>query len=89
MNVNLDKVAEAMGELCGAARGDWVTASPADVGMHGLPVKAWREAYFEGCKDMAEKIAAQVPEEWQARVQELSRAAFTKAFEAATQSADT
>lgn len=83
MQIEFDKIAEFMGELCGAARHDFVSADPADVGLYGIPVRGWREAYFEGCKDMAEGITAQLPEEYHETVREIARKAFSKAFEAA------
>lgn len=80
MLIEFDQIAEFMGSLCGAARHDWVDASPEDVGMHGVPIKGWRHAYFEGCKDMAEGIAARLPEEYREKVKEIAQASFHKAF---------
>ena len=79
----IPKIAERLGNLCGAARYDWVSANPADVGLHGVPIKQWREAYFEGCKDMAQNVTAALPEGEQERVKEIARAAFDKAFKEA------
>ena len=68
----LSAIAKYMGELCGAAKQDWLTANPADVGLNGICIVHWREAYFEGCKDMASGIYNRLPEPL--------RADFSKTF---------
>lgn len=80
VEIDLIAVAEKMGTLAGAARADWANADPADVGVHGVPVKQWRDAYFVGCKDMAEAVAAALPEAERERVKEIVQTAFTLAF---------
>lgn len=55
------KISKAMGELYGAAAKDVEAADPADVGLNGMPVRGWREAYLEGCKDMADRVGSQFP----------------------------
>jgi hypothetical protein len=89
MQVEFDKIAEYMGELCGAARHDWTIADPSDVGLNGVPIKGWRAAYFEGCKDMAEGIASRLPEELRETVKEVVQAAFHKSFTEAAAAAQT
>ena len=80
MQIEFDGIAEFMGHLCGAARHDWASADPGDVGMHGVPIKQWRDAYFTGCKDMAEGIASKLPEEYRETVKQIAQAAFSKSY---------
>lgn len=58
-----EPVAAYIGELYAAALHDLETANPSDVGLNGVPIRAWREAYLEGCKDMAEGIVTRIPEQ--------------------------
>jgi hypothetical protein len=51
-------IAKLIGEMMAAATHDLKTADPSDVGMNGVPIRAWREAYAEGCKDMANKVVS-------------------------------
>lgn len=83
MQIEFDKIAEYMGELCGAAKHDLNTANPSDVGLNGVPVMGWRQAYFEGCKDMAQGIFSRIPEEHREAVKAATQAAFTRAFDEA------
>ena len=83
MQIELDRLADFMGKLCGTARYDWVSADSGDVGLHGVPIKQWRDAYFEGCKDMAEGIASLVPVECRETMKQIAQASFTKAFDEA------
>jgi hypothetical protein len=46
------RLADGVGEHFAAAMHDHESANPEDVGLHGVPIKAWREGYAEGCKDM-------------------------------------
>lgn len=55
-------VAQYIGNLYGAAWHDAETANPSDVTFDGTAVSAWRRAYLEGCKDMANGVAARLPE---------------------------
>ena len=73
MQIELDRLADFMGKLCGTARYDWVSADPGDVGLHGVPIKQWRDAYFEGCRDMAEGIASLVPVECRETLKQMRR----------------
>lgn len=65
-------IIEYLGNLYGAAKHDWETANPADVGLHGIPVKAWRDAYLEGIKNSASGVVSKFP----AREQEATKALF-------------
>ncbi len=76
-------IAKYMGELCGAARSDWSSVGYDEIGMNGTPIKEWRQAYFEGCKDMAEGITARLPEEYHEAMRKIARDEFAKAFEIA------
>jgi hypothetical protein len=76
--VELDKIADYMGELCGAARRDLDAADPRDVGLNGMPVKQWRAAYLEGCQDMANGIASKLPKECQETIKNIVTAAFER-----------
>lgn len=58
-------IIQYIGELWAAATHDHETADPADVGMGGVPIKAWRNAYREGVKDMAEGIVSRLPKDQQ------------------------
>ncbi len=60
MRDDLKKVAAGIGELYAAAMHDYQIASWNDVGLHGVPIKVWREAYAEGCKDMATAVGARL-----------------------------
>lgn len=80
MNADLDKIAEYAGKLCGAAQRDLNEAKPEDVGLNGMPVLGWRKAYLEGCKDMANGVAAQINDGWLARFHNLFRSAFDAAL---------
>lgn len=62
MRDELERLAEGIGELYAAARHDYAMASWDDIGLHGVPIKHWREAYVEGCKDMAGKVASALDE---------------------------
>ena len=64
-----EKIAEYVGELTAAAKHDWKTANPSDVGMNGVPIVGWRDAYHEGCRDMANGVFTRVPEEIRERFQ--------------------
>lgn len=52
------KIAEAIGELYAAALSDYAAVGYEEIGLHGIPIKVWREAYAEGVKDMAGNVAA-------------------------------
>jgi len=56
----VDEIAAYIGRLYAAAKHDAETCDPSDVGMDGIPIVAWRRAYLEGCKDMAEGVATYV-----------------------------
>ena len=81
-----NKIAEYMGELYGAAKHDLTASNPADVGLNGVSVIGWREAYLEGCKDMAEGVVTRIPEDIREAVKAIVRASFvaTLAKESAT-----
>lgn len=57
-----EEILSYVGTLVGAAKKDLDAANPADVGLHGIPIKQWRAAYYEGCKDMADGIVTRIPE---------------------------
>lgn len=42
--------------LMAAATHDWECAGYDEVGLHGAPIKTWREAYRSGCNDMSSGI---------------------------------
>lgn len=86
--IDLDALAMKIGELCGAARHDWSTANYEDVGLNGMPIKGWREAYFEGCTDMANMVLAAMPVEDQDAFKAAAKAAFSKSFDAAKAASD-
>lgn len=88
IEIELDKLASKVGELCGAARHDWSVASYADVGMNGMPIKGWRAAYDEGCRDMAGAVLSALPEEHRQAFMDASRAAFDKGLEDAKADTD-
>lgn len=52
----VDSALTKAAELMAAAHYDMECAKPNDVGMSGLPIKQWRQAYDEGCRDMAGAI---------------------------------
>ena len=83
----LAKLAEQIGGLCGAARYDWLSADPSEVGLDGVPVKGWRDGYFEGCKDMADKALSCVPEVHHEKFREIAKTAFSKAYDDAADKA--
>lgn len=85
--IDLAALASVMGELCGAARYDLTATDPADVGLNGVPVVGWRDAYFTGCKDMADTVLSALPAEHQEAFTEAARAAFTKGFDDAAKAA--
>lgn len=60
-----DDVLAVIGEQVAAARHDWETCDPGDVGLHGVNIKQWREGYHEGCKDVAQIIVGRLPKEHQ------------------------
>lgn len=62
MDAPFQEIAAYMGLLVGAALHDRDIAEPADIGLYGMPIKQWRDAYLEGCKDMATGVTARVPE---------------------------
>lgn len=68
MNVNFTQAARDIGTLVAAATHDYRHADPAAVGLNGVPVLAWREAYMTGCKDMANKLSASFPEDVYAEI---------------------
>lgn len=80
MQIEFDKIAEYLGELYAAAQHDLKTANPADVGIGGVPVVGWRQAYVEGCKDMVEGVVTRVPDQQREEV----KTAVLAAFEAET-----
>lgn len=75
-----DKVANCVGELCGAAKHDMLVADPSDVGLNGIPIAQWRAAYFEGCNDMANQISSLVPAEHREAFEAQAHAAFARSF---------
>lgn len=83
MEIECDKIAEYVGELCGAAKHDSNTADPTEVGLNGVPVFGWRQAYFEGCQDMANGIFSRVPTEHQEAFKATALAAFERSFQEA------
>ena len=76
MNVEIDDLAKYMGELCGAAKHAYDTADPSDVGLHGIPIKLWRDAYYEGCTDMVHGLINRLPKEIQQEIGAIVTAAF-------------
>ena len=60
-----DEVLAVIGEQVAAARHDWETCDPADVGLNGVVIKQWREGYYEGCKDVAQIMVGRLPKEHQ------------------------
>jgi hypothetical protein len=74
MHADLKRIAEKIGELYAAARYDFAIASPDDIGFGGVPIKTTREAYVDGCKDMAQAVCASLDaadrEEFTAAVRE-------------------
>lgn len=51
-----------LSELCAVADHDRDEADPSWVGANGVPIRIWRGAYLEGCKDAASGVAARLPE---------------------------
>lgn len=83
MNFEFEKIAEFLGELCGAAKHDLDTADPAAVGMDGTPVRGWRAAYYEGCTDMASGALSRVPEEHQEAAKAIMQDFYKRSYEEA------
>lgn len=54
------KSIEAAAQLIAAARRDWEDADPEAITLNGVPQTGWRQAYVEGCQDMATKILTQL-----------------------------
>jgi hypothetical protein len=71
-----DQVLAIMGEQVAAARHDWETCDPGDVGLNGVIIKQWREGYMEGCKDMVNVIVSRVPEDQRKEVGDKITASF-------------
>ncbi len=88
IEIDLDKLADKVGGLCGAARADWSAANYEDVGMNGMPIKGWRAAYDEGCRDMAGAVLSALPEACHEAFRTASRAAFDKSLAEAKAASD-
>lgn len=74
-----EDVLSYIGELCGSAWKDMSDADPADVGLYGVPIKQWRGAYYEGCKDMADGIVTRIPDADRPEAITTIKAAYDKA----------
>lgn len=75
-----DEVLAVIGEQVSAARHDWETCDPGDVGLHGVNIKQWREGYYEGVKDLAQIIVGRLPKDHQDYAGRKIRAAFDADF---------
>lgn len=87
MQVDFTEAMIGIGKLMAAATHDLKTADPSDVGLGGIPVRAWREAYAEGCRDMANKVSTSLPESMHPEIKQAVMTAFNEEFarlEAAT-----
>lgn len=71
-----DEVLAVIGEQVSAARHDYETCDPSDVGLHGVNIKQWREGYYEGVKDLAQIIVGRLPKEHQEYAGRKIREAF-------------
>lgn len=60
--IDLAPIAKYIGELYAGACKDHREADPSWVDICGQSVKGWRDGYREGCKDMAEGVAGNLPE---------------------------
>jgi hypothetical protein len=65
-----------LGELYAAAKHDFEQAGWDEIGLHGVPIKHWREAYCEGIKDAAEGFASRLPEDQREAVKKLINDAY-------------
>lgn len=80
MQIEFNEIAHYIGELCAAAHHDHVNADRSDVGLNGVHIASWRQAYFEGCKDMADGILSRVPEAQREELKEFIRSVFSEEF---------
>ena len=76
-----DEVLTAMGEQVAAARHDWETCDPGDVGLNGVVIKQWREGYYEGCKDVVQSMVGRLPKDHQ----DYAGRKITESFKAETE----
>lgn len=81
MQIEFNEIGHYIGELCAAAHHDYVTADQSDVGLNGMHIASWRQAYWEGCKDMADGILTRVPEAHRDELKEFIRAVFSEEFD--------
>lgn len=84
----LQPVIDYIGTLLNAARADLKAADPADVGMSGIPITAWRGAYLEGCRDMASGVLSRLPEGIREQAIAEVKAALSKATPSDASQAD-
>ena len=76
MSDELARMAHRAGKMHAAAHHDYEEASWDWVGLYGVPIKHWREAYAEGCRDMIMAFGAALDEQHKAPFGD----ALTKAF---------
>ncbi len=60
MQIEFENIALYIGNLCAAAKYDLEHANSSDVVLNGMSIVGWRQAYLEGCKDMAEGILERI-----------------------------